>query len=82
MTYPSPSAMLSLLALDLGDRSAVAAGNLTVVIEDGRAVGVEVARGGRVEVIWAGREVIVAASSINTPKLLMLSGIGAAGGRD
>ena len=50
-----------------------------VVIEDGRAVGVEVARGGRVEVIRAAREVIVAASSINTPKLLMLSGIGAAG---
>ncbi|TYB83088.1 choline dehydrogenase [Maritimibacter fusiformis] len=49
-----------------------------VVIEDGRAVGVEIGRGGRTEVIRAGREVILAASSINTPKLLMLSGIGPA----
>ncbi len=49
-----------------------------VVTRDGRAVGVEVARGGRVEVIRASREVIVAASAINSPKLLMLSGIGPA----
>ena len=49
-----------------------------VVIENGRAVGVEVMRGGAVEVIRARAEVILAASSINTPKLLMLSGIGAA----
>ncbi len=49
-----------------------------VVIADGRATGVEVRRGGRVEVIAAGREVILAASSINSPKLLMLSGIGPA----
>ncbi len=49
-----------------------------VVIEDGRAVGVEVERGGKIEVIRARREVILAASSINSPKLLMLSGIGPA----
>jgi choline dehydrogenase len=48
-----------------------------VVIEAGRAVGVEVERGGQIEVIPAAREVVVAASSINTPKILMLSGIGA-----
>ena len=47
-----------------------------VAISDGRATGVEVRRGGTVEVIRANREVIVAASSINSPKLLMLSGIG------
>jgi choline dehydrogenase len=47
-----------------------------VVIEKGRAVGVEVARGDKIEVIRASAEVIVAASSINSPKLLMLSGIG------
>jgi choline dehydrogenase len=47
-----------------------------VVIENGRAVGVEVDRGGRIEVIRATCEVIVSASSINSPKLLMLSGIG------
>lgn len=50
-----------------------------VVIENGRAVGVEVTRGGSVEVIRARREVVLAASSINSPKLLMLSGIGPAG---
>ncbi len=49
-----------------------------VVIEEGRAVGVEVSRGGRIEVINATREVVLAASSINSPKLLMLSGIGPA----
>jgi len=49
-----------------------------IVIEDGRAVGVEVERGGKIEVIRAGREVIIAASAINSPKLLMLSGIGPA----
>ncbi|QQM30617.1 choline dehydrogenase [Martelella lutilitoris] len=49
-----------------------------VIIEDGRAVGVEVERGGRIETIRARRDVILAASSINTPKMLLLSGIGPA----
>ncbi len=49
-----------------------------IVIEDGRAIGVEVARGGGTEIIRARREVVLAASSINSPKLLMLSGIGPA----
>ncbi len=49
-----------------------------VVIEDGRAVGVEVERGGKIEVIHANAEVILSASSLNSPKLLMLSGIGPA----
>jgi choline dehydrogenase len=49
-----------------------------VVIEAGRAVGVEISRGDTVQVIRAGREVILAASSVNTPKLLMLSGVGPA----
>lgn len=49
-----------------------------VVFEEGRAVGVEIKRGSKVEIIRANREVIIATSSINTPKLLMLSGIGPA----
>jgi choline dehydrogenase len=49
-----------------------------VIIEDGRAVGVEVSRGKKVEVIRANVEVIIAASALNSPKLLMLSGIGPA----
>ncbi|MFD1157222.1 choline dehydrogenase [Roseovarius aestuarii] len=49
-----------------------------VIIEEGRATGVEVERGGRTETIHANREVILAASSINSPKILMLSGIGPA----
>ena len=49
-----------------------------IVIRDGRAQGVEVLRNGQQEVIEAGREVVIAASSINSPKLLMLSGIGPA----
>ena len=47
-----------------------------VIIEEGRATGVEVDRGSRIEIINAAREIIVAASSINSPKILMLSGIG------
>jgi choline dehydrogenase len=50
-----------------------------VVFEQGRATGVEVIRGGKRQIIRARREVVLAASSINSPKLLMLSGIGPAG---
>ena len=49
-----------------------------IVLVEGRATGVEIARSGRIETILARREVIIAASSINSPKLLMLSGIGPA----
>ena len=44
-----------------------------------RCVGVEVMRDGVVEVVRAEREVVVCAGAIESPKLLMLSGIGAAG---
>lgn len=49
-----------------------------ILFEGRKAVGVEVERGGRIEVVKARREVIVAASSINSPKLLLLSGVGPA----
>lgn len=67
-------------------KPAMATGNLQVVrgfarrvvIENGRATGVELDQGGAPFVIPAAREVIIAASSLNSPKLLMLSGIGPA----
>ncbi|TIU97180.1 MAG: choline dehydrogenase, partial [Mesorhizobium sp.] len=49
-----------------------------VVIENQRATGVEIEVRKRIQVVKARREVIVAASSINSPKILMLSGIGPA----
>ncbi|MER8435845.1 choline dehydrogenase [Mesorhizobium sp. M1312] len=49
-----------------------------VIIENQRATGVEIEARKRIQVVKARREVIVAASSINSPKILMLSGIGPA----
>ncbi len=49
-----------------------------VVVERGRAVGVEYRHGGQARVAQAGREVILAGGAINSPQLLMLSGIGPA----
>ena len=49
-----------------------------VVLERGRAVGVEIGTRRGVGVLRAGVEVILSAGSINSPKILMLSGIGPA----
>ncbi|MBL8578963.1 MAG: choline dehydrogenase [Mesorhizobium sp.] len=49
-----------------------------VIIENQRATGVEIETRKTIQVVKAKREVIVAASSINSPKLLLLSGIGPA----
>jgi choline dehydrogenase len=49
-----------------------------IIMDGKRAVGVEVRRGSDVYIVHARREVIIAASAINSPKLLMLSGIGPA----
>ncbi|MBO9519810.1 MAG: GMC family oxidoreductase N-terminal domain-containing protein [Porphyrobacter sp.] len=49
-----------------------------VVVEDGRAIGVEYEVEGEVRVAKAQREVILSGGSYNSPQLLMLSGIGPA----
>lgn len=66
-------------------RPALKRGNVTlmsntmvnkVVLENGRAVGIEIAHGNSSQNIRCTREVIVSAGAMNSPKLLMLSGIG------
>lgn len=47
-----------------------------IIVENGRAVGVEVDVAGSRRTIQANREVILTSGAIGTPKLLMLSGIG------
>jgi choline dehydrogenase-like flavoprotein len=49
-----------------------------IVIENGVAVGVEIAENGRAEILRAEREVILSAGAIGSPKLMMLSGLGPA----
>ena len=50
-----------------------------VLVENGRASGVEVARNGRTLRVGAAREVILSAGTLNSPQLLLLSGIGPPG---
>lgn len=68
-------------------RPAVARGNVVVrtgvlanrvLLENGRAVGVEFRAAGKTEKVFARREVLLAGGVINSPQLLMLSGIGPA----
>jgi len=49
---------------------------LRVLIEGGRATGVEISIGGTTRRILARREVVVSGGAINSPQILMLSGIG------
>lgn len=49
-----------------------------VVLARGRAVGVEVVAKGRRHRLYAGSEVILSGGTVNSPQLLMLSGIGPA----
>jgi choline dehydrogenase-like flavoprotein len=48
-----------------------------ILFEGRRAVGVEISRRGKTESLQADREVLLSAGAYNSPKLLMLSGVGA-----
>lgn len=50
----------------------------TILMEEGRAVGIEYRQGGHIRRLRARREVILCGGAINSPQLLMLSGIGPA----
>ena len=49
-----------------------------VVVEQGRAIGIEIIENGRPRAVRATAEVIVASGAIGSPKLLLLSGVGPA----
>jgi len=49
-----------------------------IVIEGGHARGVEILKNGRRETIWAESGIILCGGAVNSPQLLMLSGIGPA----
>jgi choline dehydrogenase len=51
---------------------------LRLVFEGDRCVGVEISRGGQIELIHASAEVVVSCGTVESPRLLMLSGLGPA----
>ena len=71
--YLKPALKLGRVKLETGARVR------RVLLHGKRATGVEYVKGGVVKQVLANREVIVAASTINSPALLQLSGIGPAG---
>ena len=65
-------------ALARGTNLAVEVGAMArrILFEGARAVGIEYEQRGEVKIARAGREVILSGGAINSPQLLMLSGIG------
>jgi choline dehydrogenase len=49
-----------------------------ILIENARAAGIDYIRGGERHTAWASQEVLLAGGAINSPQLLLLSGIGPA----
>ena len=47
-----------------------------IIFDGTKAVGVEVMKDGKIQIIKADREVVLAAGSINSPKILLQSGVG------
>lgn len=47
-----------------------------IIIDEKRAKGVEIIQGASTQRIWASKEVLLSSGCLNSPKLLMLSGIG------
>ncbi|KKK95967.1 hypothetical protein LCGC14_2667490, partial [marine sediment metagenome] len=47
-----------------------------LILEGTRVVGVEVEHGDKIQILRAGREVLLAAGAINSPQILQVSGIG------
>lgn len=71
-SYLAPALRRKNLTLTLG------AHVTRILVEGGRAVGVEYVRNGRTERSYADREVILSSGALASPKMLMLSGIGPA----
>ncbi|MDF2370458.1 MAG: choline dehydrogenase [Rhizobiaceae bacterium] len=49
-----------------------------IIVENDRAVGVEYSQDGQTKRVYANREVILSAGTVNSPQILLLSGIGPA----
>lgn len=66
-------------ALERGNLTAITQAHVTeLLVEDGRCVGVACVKDGAAQQVHATREVILCGGSINSPQVLLLSGIGPA----